>query len=632
VTNTLNMRPGDVATALPSGLALAATFDPDAAYAAGAMVGHEAWSKGFNVLLGGGMNLIRDPRGGRNFEYLSEDPLLSGVMAGEAVRGTQDQHVVSTVKHFAFADQETGRGVFSAKIDQAAARESDLLAFEIAIERGHPGSVMCAYNRYQGPYACQNPELLVRTLKQDWRYPGWVMSDWGAVHGLAAATAGLDQESASERDDHPYFGPPRRSALASGEITSAQLADKSRRILRSMFAAGLFDEPAAPTPIDYAADALVARRVAAEGSVLLVNRGELLPLSHAVRSIVVIGGHADAGVLSGGGSTQVTPVGGAARTVPIGGEGILGRFASMVFDPSSPLAAIKAKAPDASVHFVDGRYPKAAADAARRADVAIVFGLQWMGEGADVPDLSLPSGQDELIAAVTKANPRTVVVLETGGPVAMPWLREAGAVLEAWYPESKGAEAIADLIFGDANPSGRLPVSFPARESDLPRPDLPGADLPATQPFDLILNEGADVGYRWFALKGSKPLFPFGFGLSFTRFEYTNLRVAGGGSLRVSFDVRNAGDRAGADVPQVYLTNTPGGARRRLIGWSRLSLAPGETRRVTLKADPRLLADFDVATHDWNLRAGSYALSVGASSADPRLAGGAAISGRHIAP
>ncbi|QUD89077.1 beta-glucosidase family protein [Phenylobacterium montanum] len=632
VANPANVRPGDGATPLPSGLAMASSFDPDIAYAAGSMVGHEAWSKGLNVLLGGGVDLIRDPRNGRNFEYYSEDPLLSGLMAGEAIRGTQEQHVVSTIKHFALNDQETGRMTLSANIGEAAARESDLLAFEIAIEGGRPGSVMCAYNRVNSVYACENDQLLNKTLKGDWAYPGWVMSDWGAVHSVKAAANGLDQESGEQLDGTAWFNKPLKAALASGEIPAARVSDMSRRILRSMFAAGLFDHPATKTPIDYDADNAVAKRAAEEGIVLLSNPGGLLPLAKTARSIVVIGGDADAGVLSGAGSSQVVPVGGPARTVQIGGEGLIDLNGVIVYDRSSPLAAIKAKARGAHVTFEPGRYPKAAAEAAKAADVAIVFANQWMTEGADAPDLTLPSGQDALIAAVTKANPHTIVVLQTGGPVLMPWLDQAGAVVEAWYSGAKGGEAIADVLFGDADATGRLPITFPASEAQLPRPDLPGVGLAPTAKFDVDYAEGSEVGYRWFAQKGLKPLFPFGFGLSYTHFDYSGLKVTGGQSLTVRFDVKNTGGRPGSDTPQVYLTDAAGKAHVRLIGFQRVALQPGESRTVTLTADPRLLASFDEAAHRWRLDGGVYHVAVGASSADMKLTGEAKLAPKTMKP
>jgi beta-glucosidase len=633
VANPFNVRPGDGATALPSGLALAATWNPDMAYRGGAMIGQEAWRKGFNVLLAGGVNLARDPRNGRNFEYLGEDPLLAGTLAGEAIRGIQDQHVVSTMKHFALNDQETGRMILNARIGEAAFRESDLLAFELALERGHPGAVMCAYNRVGGDHACSNEALLTGALKGDWSFPGWVMSDWGAVHDVADAKAGLDQESGEQFDKHVFFGAPLAQAVAGGAIPAARLSDMAHRILRSMFAVGLFDAPATKTPIDDAADEAVARQAEEQAIVLLANRANLLPLSHDAKRILVVGGHADAGVLSGGGSSQVIPTGGAAATIPMGGDGGAAMFRLQIYDPSSPLKAIRARARGAQVRFVDGSYPSAAAAAAKDADAVVIFATQWMIEGEDAPDMTLPNGQDALIAAVAKANPRTIVVLETGGPVLMPWLDSVGAVVEAWYPGARGGDAIADILFGDGEPSGRLPVTFPAGESQLPRPGIPGFGLPASTAFDVdYMIEGADVGYRWFARKGLKPLFPFGFGLGYTRFSYADLKVEGGDTISVSFDVRNDGARAGTDVPQVYLTDAAGKPRMRLIGWDRVTLSPGATAHVTVKADPRLLADFDEGAHAWRIKGGRYQVAVGASSDDPALHGAAEVNPRQLKP
>ena len=632
VANPLNVRPGDGATPLPSGLALAASWSPETVYAGAAMIGRQAWRKGFNVMLAGGANLARDPRNGRNFEYLGEDPLLAGVLAGEVVRGIQDQHVVSTIKHFAINDQETGRQVLDARIGDAAARESDLLAFQIAIERGKPGSVMCAYNKVNGAYACENEQLLTRTLKSDWGFPGWVMSDWGAVHGLDAALRGLDQQSGEQIDKEVFFGEPLKAAALRDPAYAARVSDMVRRILRSMFAVGLFEHPPLKTPIDYAADAEVARRAAVEGMVLLHNPRGLLPLAKTARHIVVIGAHADAGVLSGGGSSQVASSEPGGRAIPLGGTDGPPQFREMLFHPSSPLKAVAAKAKDAQVSFDDGRYPARAAAAASRADLAIIFATQWMTEGEDAPDLSLPNGQDALIAAVVVANPNTIVVLETGGPVLMPWLDKTGAVLAAWYPGARGGEAIADVLFGDAEPAGRLPLTFPARNGQNPRPEIPGLTAPAGTSFPVDYVEGADVGYRWFARAGETPLFPFGYGLSYTRFAYSDVKVTGGETLTISVTVANTGTRAGADVPQVYLTSAAGRPLRRLIGWSKLMLKAGEQRTVTVTADPRLIADFDETAQVWRVAGGDYSIAVGASAIDLKLSGGAKVKARTLKP
>lgn len=632
VANPYGARPGDVATALPSGLALAATFDPQLAFAAGAMIGDEAHSKGFNVLLGGGMDLTRDPRNGRNFEYLGEDPLLAGLMAGQEVRGTQSRHVISTVKHYALNANETNRTTLDARIDPAAMRESDLLAFNLALGEGHPGAVMCAYNQVNGAYACDNDWLLNQVLKRDWGYRGWVMSDWGAVHGTEDLLQGLDQESGEQLDRHVWFDAPLKMAVQHKRIAVARIDDAVHRILRSMFAVGILEHPPVRTPIDYARHAALARQIAQQGIVLLKNDGALLPLRPAVHRIAVIGGYANVGVLSGGGSAQVIPSNGTPIRIPIGGTGQMAGLRIELFDPSAPLAAIKAAAPGARVEFDSGEYPAEAAALAARADVAIVFVTQHEMEGFDVPDLSLPFGQDGLVTAVAAANPHTVVVLETGDPVLMPWLTRVPAVLAAWYPGQEGGSAIADVLFGAVDPSGHLPISFPRDESQLVRPRLPNLGSEPGAPVSIDYTEGALVGYRWYAAQGTQPLFAFGHGLSYTTFAYEGLHVQGGRTLTVSFEVRNTGARAGADVPQVYLTAAAGRALLRLIGFQRVELQPGESRRVTISADPRLLGLFDEAHRRWILPAGVYEARLGRSASELLNGGSARVAGARIAP
>jgi beta-glucosidase len=614
VTNPLRVRDGDGATALPSGLALAATFNPALAYAGGVMIGSEARAKGFNVLLAGGANLTREPRNGRNFEYLGEDPLLAGTLAGESIRGIQSNHIISTAKHFALNDQETGRHVVNELIEEAALRESDLLAFELALEGGHPGSVMCAYNKVNGPYACGNDFLLNHVLKSDWGFPGWVMSDWGAVYATDFAAGGLDQESGEQLDGQVWFGAPLRAAVQSGTIPAGRLEDMTLRILRSMFANGLFDQPLSRSDIDYAAHAEVARKEASEAIVLLRNRDSMLPLPTAVTRILVVGGRADLGTLSGGGSSQVFPPHVNSRAIiPLGGEGEMAAWKSMVFQSSSPLAAIRARAPKATVTFNDGRYPSEAVALAKQSEVVIVFANQWTTESEDVPDLTLPAGQDELIKALVAANPRTAVVLQTGGPVQMPWLDQSAAVLEAWYPGAGGADAIADILFGTVNPSGRLPITFPTASVG----PLPGFGLAPRQSFEAPHPQGASVGYRGIDLK---PLFPFGYGLSYTHFSYHNLKVTSDKLLTVSFNVHNDGLERGKDTPQVYLTSVAGKTVKRLIGFTKVELGPRMDQHVSLTVDPRLLADFDVGKQRWHVSPGQYRIVVAASATDSDVA------------
>ena len=637
ISNASWMRPGDTATAFPSGLSNAATFDPDVIFAGGAGIGQEARDRGFNVVLDGGINLAREPRNGRTFEYAGEDPLLAGTIVGAEIAGIQSRHVVSTVKHYALNDQETGRTQVSADIDPAAARESDLLAFEIAIERGNPGAVMCSYNRVDGVYACENPFLLTDVLKRDWGYPGWVLSDWGGVHStVAAANAGLDQESSSGFDRTEFFGAPLAKALADGTVTPTRLHDMVHRILRSLFATGVMDDPMAPTmPTGHAE---VAQRSAEEGIVLLKNDAKLLPLGKRETSIAVIGGQADLGMMSGGGSSQVLPLGHDADRTPYVGGGVIrlsngariNPLGREIYDPPSPLAALAQLAPHVSLRYADGADVQAAAALAAHADVAIVFATQWMTEGADVPNLSLPGNQDALIGAVAAANPRTIVVLETGGPVLMPWRDHVGAVLEAWYAGNGGAQALARILFGAVDPSGRLPITFPASEDQLPRPALTDL-LTASRPFAVAYSEGADVGYRWFDRKKQTPLFPFGFGLSYAMFDWTGFAATCGTTIAATVRVTNTGARDGSDVVQLYVT-PPGGAAARLVGWRKLHLAAGESRSVAIAAEPRSFARFDAAAGLWRIAAGDYTVSVRASATDIRASATVTMSERTLKP
>ncbi|MBZ9650308.1 glycoside hydrolase family 3 C-terminal domain-containing protein [Sphingobium sp. 3R8] len=613
----------DGATALPSGVAMASSWSADLMYRGGAMIGSEARAKGFNVLLAGGVNLIRDPRNGRTFEYLSEDALLSGLLVGAAISGVQSNNIISTIKHFALNGQETGRKFVDVKIGEAAARESDLLAFQIGIEKGQPGSVMCAYNRVRGEQACSSDWLLNKVLKRDWGYKGFVMSDWGAVPNINAALNGLDQQSGEQLDTAVFFGDKLGEKATTDANWAARLDEMNTRILTAIYAMKLDARPASPDgKIDFAANAAIAEEVAKSGIVLLRNRDGALPLAKTAKSIAVIGGYADGGVLSGGGSSGVHGENGAAVVRPVLADGVLASFFSQQYHSSSPLKAIRAMAPRATVTFRDGRYISEAVEKARQAEVAIIFATQWQTEGLDVPDLSLPDGQDALIAAVAEANPNTIVVLETGGPVLMPWLDKTAAVIEAWYPGARGGEAIASILFGESNPGGRLPVTFPARLDQLPRPKLDGAsefepnytgepptpDAKLAADFDI---EGANLGYRWNALKGYKALFPFGFGLSYTSFASSGLKIAGD---KVSFTVTNTGKRKGDDVAQLYLVNRGSEATQRLVGFQRVSLEPGESRKITLTIDPRILADWKDG--GWSVPAGDYGFALGRNAED----------------
>ena len=615
-------REGDTATALPAGLALGASFNPALARASGAMLGREARSRGFNVLLAGGINLARDPRNGRNFEYLSEDPLLSAVLAAESIGGIQAEGVISTIKHFSLNCNETNRHWLDARIDADAHRESDLLAFEIAIERSQPGSVMTGYNKVNGEYAGGNRHLLVDILKGDWGYPGWVMSDWGATPAWEFALAGLDQESGAQIDRMLWNAEPFTDALrdahAAGALPAERLSEMVRRILRSIYAVGA-DAWADPPAVDMEEHDRIALETARQGIVLLANDG-VLPLD--AQRIAVIGGHAQVGVPAGTGSSAVVPPGGYAEVIKIGGPGVMGVGRNLYLLPPSPLAELRERLPDAVIEFDPGMTPAEAALAARNADVAIVFAIRVEGEGFDSPDLSLPWGQDAVIAAVAAANPNTVVVLETGNPVAMPWRDDVRAIVAAWYPGQAGGQAIAEILTGAVNPSGRLPITFPADLAQTPRPDLPGLGTPWGTAVTIAYDEGAEIGYRWFAQRDQAPLYAFGHGLSYTTFAYGDLELTGGETVTATFTITNTGALAGADVPQLYLTEP----RTRLLAFERVELQPGESRRVSLAAEPRLLARFRDGR--WVIDGGDHQFAVAASAATPVLTGRAALAGR----
>ena len=634
VSNLMEMRKGDVATALPSGLSLASTWDPEIAHAGGAMIGAEARAKGFNVMLVGGVNLVRDPRAGRNFEYLGEDPLLAGELVGSQISGVQSNDIIGTIKHFALNNQETGRNIASVNMDEQAMRESDLLAFQIGMERGKPGSVMCGYNRVDGKYACENPFLLNDVLRRDWGFKGYVMSDWGAVHSTEAIIAGLDQQSGEQIDGKRYFSDLMVEAVKAEKVPQSAVDKAAGRVLYAIYAHGVADKPLQPSQsINYDANAEVAQRAAEQGIVLLRNERGILPLAASAKTILVVGGNADVGVPSGGGSSQVNPVGGLKRVSKGAESGPAAGFARRGYGGTAPLDALRAEFPNATVSYLDGKDVPAAVQAAKSADIVVVFAEKYATEAVDHKDLSLDEGQDDLIDAVASANAKTVVVLETGNPVLMPWQTKVPAILSAWYGGQRGGAAIARVLTGKVNPSGHLPVTFPASADQLPNPVLPGSDAPPAdketravyglqaglKPFDIVYPEGSDAGYRWFDKKGLKPLYPFGYGLSYTQFRYEGLKVTGGKALSVRFTVVNNGQREGADVPQVYVTR-PGKAKR-LIGWAKPNLKPGESKEVTVTADMRVIADFDAKAQRWVVPAGDVKVEVGTSAADPVLTG-----------
>jgi beta-glucosidase len=618
---------GRYSTALPADVASAASWDTNAAYEYGALIGRELRAQGYNMSLGGGTNLAREPRNGRTFEYLGEDPLLAGKMVAAVITGTQAQHVVGDIKHYALNDQESGRNAVNVNIDKRSMRESDLLAFEIGVLEGDPGGVMCSYNRVNGDYACENRYLLNDLLKQTWGFKGFVLSDWQATHSTAkASAAGLDHEEPGEI----FYGDTMKQAAQSGQVPMSELDDHVHRILRAMFACGVVDDPPQKSVVDVEGGLDIAQHMAEQSTVLLKNDQAQLPLNAAnIRSIAVIGPHADVGMISGAGSAQVDPPGGNAIMPPGQGATV---WNHEVWFPTSPLKSIRAKVPHAKVQFDSGADPSSAAAIAKNADVAIVFAYQWETEDADLPNLSLPHNQDDLIAKVAAANSHTIVVLETGSPVTMPWLDQVNAVVEAWYAGSHGAQAVTNILFGEVNPSAKLPITFPKTEADLPHPTIVKPPVESTTtgdgpavwnriaaglpPFQISYDEGVKVGYKWYDAEHKPVLFPFGFGLSYTTFAYSNLKVTPGKNLVVHFTVANTGHMAGAEIAEVYAA-LPASANeppKRLIGWSKVKLNPGQKKDVVVEVDQKYLSIFNAEQNAWQLVPGDYTVMAGGSS------------------
>jgi beta-glucosidase len=580
------------ATALPAGLALAASFDRDLAAAYGDVLGAEARDRGVHVLYGPAVNIVRHPLGGRSFEYLGEDPYLAGEMAVPYVRAVQAHRVAAQVKHFALNNQENGRHTLASNADERTIREIYLPAFDAAVRRGGAWSLMCANNPVNGTYSCENTHLLRDILTREWAFGGVVGSDYSATRSaVGSVTAGLDQ-SFSWRDWGAHYR-DLPALVRKGTVTHATVDERVRRILRMMLRVGMLDASRpVPPAVDVAAHLRVARTAAEQGTVLLRNDRGLLPLT-APTSIAVIGPWAATAHPGGGGSSQVVPRG----AVP-------------------PATAVAARAHTATVRVDDGSDPARAAALAATSDVAVVVVGDTSREGGDRPTMNLPDGQDALIERVVAANPDTVVVLQTGGPVSMPWLPRVSTLLQTWYPGERGGDALAAVLFGDVDPSGRLPVTFGASAQQWPSI---GAPRYPAGPNGYEYAERLGVGYRGFDATGRTPLFPFGFGLSYTTFGYTGLTVApvrdrAGTALRVRFTVRNTGTRTGTAVPQVYLgfPATAGEPPRRLAGFTRLVLAPGVARTVTVALPPAAVQIW--TAKGWRTAPGSFRVQVGPSS------------------
>ena len=745
--------PGGVAdgvtgvTQLPAPVAVAASWDTAVARSYGAVVGAEEWGKGANVNLGPTVNIVRDPRFGRAFETYGEDPYLAGRIAVAEIQGVQAEGVMAQVKHWVTYNQETFRNTPADDVVVAprTLHEIYMPQFEAAVGQGGASSVMCSYSTINGTWACENAYSQDTVLKGRWRFGGFVTSDWGATHStVASAVGGLDMQM----PDSSRFGAALKDSVLAGRVPMSRLNDMVRRILTQEFRFHIFDREQTgglSTTVTSDEHAAFARSAAEQGTVLLRNAGDLLPLDPAtVRSIAVIGPGGGRDALTGGGGSAavevpyvVTPFFGIAKRAggnvtvryaqgalppsgalpPVppqylkasegGGRGLTVQFYNNMTLSGAPVltrvdsavganwrdqppapgvnanqwsakwtGSITAPATgeytfsltsdDGSRLFVGGTqvidnwreqgattetakvtltagqavaievdyYQNGGGDTlglgwrlpgqvslideavalARSSDVAVVFVGAFESEGADLADIDLPGEQNQLIRAVAAANRRTIVVLNTGSAVTMPWVDSVAAVLEGWYPGQEDGNAIAAVLFGDVNPSGKLPVSFPRTLADVPAASAarwPGVD------GRVEYSEGLLVGYRWYQARGITPLFPFGFGLSYTTFRFENLRVSRRGrSVAVGVDITNTGRRAGADVVQLYVgfPASTGEPPKQLKGFQKVPLAPGETRHLTFSLDPRAFAHWDAAANGWVVSAGEYQIEIGDAS------------------
>jgi beta-glucosidase len=622
---------GRYSTAMPSNLGVASSWDPESACQFGTVIGGDLRAQGFDMTLGGGVDLTREPRNGRTFEYAGEDPLLAGTMVGNLMRCEQAKHIIGDIKHYAMNDQETGRNIVNVIISKRAMQESDLLAFHIGIDIAHPGAVMCSYNRINGDYACENSYLLRDVLKGEWGFKGFVISDWGGTHStVKASAAGLDQEQPLA----DFFGPALKQAVEAGKVSMTQIDDHARRVLYAEFLSGIVDHPPEKSVPDVQGGFDTAQQLEEKSIVLLKNENAILPLNPAkVRSIALIGGHADVGMLSGGGSAQVDPPGGNAIKPP--GQGAT-HWQDHIWFPTSPLKALRATLPNAKIEYNSGGDLASAAALAKSADVAIVFAYQWQAEGVDLSTLALPDHQDALIQQIAAANPHTIVVLESGTAVTMPWLDKVAGVVEAWYAGSSGHKALANVLVGDVNPTGKLAMTFPKSDSDLPHPVIPplppedtGAGSGAVDDrahaeskYTVTYDEGPEVGYKWYEAQHKQPLFAFGFGLSYTSYAYSGLTVDSD-ARAARFTVKNVGKRAGTEIAEVYARLPQGSDEsfKRLVAWKRITLAPGASQTVTVAIDPRVLQTFDESSNGWKLAPGEYEVLAGPSSDNTPLKG-----------
>lgn len=626
----LDNKGGDSSTYLPVGITLASTWNSQLGYAFGTVLGSEAAYRGKDVILGPGINIMRTPLNGRNFEYLSEDPYLVSKMAIGYIKGVQDQGVSACIKHYLANNQEFLRNKINVEMSERALREIYLPGFKAAVIDGDVNTLMGAYNKFRGEYCTYNDYLVNKILKQEWKFGGVVISDWGAIHTTKEALlGGADLEMGSDLPMLPnpdynkfFFADDALKMVRNKEVAESVIDDKVRRLLRVMFKTQMFDKrkPGAHATTEHAA---VAKKVAEEGIILLQNKKNVLPLNkQAVKTIAVIGANANRENAMGGGSSQVrAPY----EITPLQGlQHYAGNTIKIRFEQGYTIA--KDAKPDAALITK-------AVEAARTSDVAIIVGgwthgydySKWEdnaydAEGADKTDMNLPFGQDNLVKAVAAANKNTVVVLYGGGPADMTqWVDKVKGIIQAGYPGQEGGNALAEIIFGEVNPSGKLTVTFPKKLADVPAHKL--GEYPGDS-INVHYNDDIFVGYRYYDTYKVDPLFAFGHGLSYTTFKYSNLSaVVQNGKVNVTVKVQNTGSRSGAEVVQLYIKDIQSSLKRpdkELKAFEKTFLEPGQSKEISFTLGSEAFSFFDDKKMQWIKEPGEFELLVGSSSRDIR--------------
>jgi len=623
----------DAGTYLPTGNTLAATWNPQLGYAFGTVLGSEAKYRGKDVILGPGINIIRTPLNGRNFEYLSEDPYLVSKMVVGYIQGVQDQGISACVKHFAANNQETERGSINVEMSERALREIYLPGFKAAVTVGKVNTLMGSYNKFRGQFCTENEYLINKILKSEWGFKGVVMSDWGAVHStIEALDNGTDLEMGTDLSmlPHPdynkfFMADPALALVKDGKVPVSVIDEKVRRILRVMFKTHMIGSKRTPGAYNTRPHQLTALKIAEEGIVLLKNNDHILPLSTSkVKTIAVIGENADRPNAYGGGSSQVKAK---YEITPLHGlKNLVGDKVKLNYVQGYKIAR-GAKADEEMI--------KQAADAASKADIAIVVGGWTHGydynnwgdnaydaEGVDKPNMNMPFGQDELIKAVLKANPKTIVVLMGGGGIDMSqWVDQTPGIIQAWYPGMEGGNALAKIIFGEVNPSGKLPMTLPKKLADVPAEKL--GEYPGKDGVEHY-NDDIFVGYRYYDTYNVEPQFAFGHGLSYTTFKYSGISVLPGKTATVKLTVKNTGSVAGAEVVQLYVAKDKSAIKRaakELKAFQKVFLKPGESKQVTLALTDDAFKYYNEDKKGWVTEPGKYDIWVGSSSRDLRLKG-----------